>query len=73
MDKAEKLLRIFEAYNLCSADFIGRLVREEMLVSLGKQDQINWDVVSSNEKELAEAKRHYDGVRKLEAYKEAFN
>ena len=45
MDNGEKLLAIFEAYNLCDAREIGQLVRQEMLVALGKQDDIDWDCI----------------------------
>lgn len=79
MDKAEKLLAIFEAYNLCDAQEIGQLVRQEMLVALGKQDSIDWNCISDNG--LAHAKNRYKNIHEMiqepqyegHKYQEAFN
>lgn len=62
-----RLLKIFEAYNLCNADALGRLVREEMLVALGAQNDINWETVGDNSLKDLRARVH-----ELEAYKEYF-
>ena len=63
MDNGEKLLAIFEAYNLCGAQEIGQLVYQEMLVALGKQDSINWNCI--NDDGLANAKDHYQKIHDM--------
>lgn len=65
--RALRLLKIFEAYDLCSADALGRLVREEMLVALGIQNDVDWEIVGDNSLKDRRAKVH-----ELEAYKEYF-
>ena len=62
------LLKIFEAYNLCDADALGRLVREEMLVALEGQSEIDWEIVGDNS-----LKERRDCVHKLPAYKDIWN
>ena len=62
-NKANKLLSIFEAYNCCDASEIGQLVRQEMLVCLGKQNNIDWDCISLEG--LEHAKRRYQAVHKM--------
>lgn len=63
LDNGEKLLAIFEAYNLCDAREIGQLVRQEMLVALGKQDDIDWDCIIDGG--LAHAKERYQNVHNM--------
>ena len=66
-NRALRLLKIFEAYDLCGADALGRLVREEMLVALGIQNDIDWTIVDDNSLKTRRARVH-----ELEAYKEYF-
>ena len=61
--KAEKLLSIFEAYNCCDASEIGQLVRQEMLVCLGRQNGIDWDCIVPNG--LEHAKKRYKAVHDM--------
>lgn len=61
MDNGEKLLAIFEAYGLCGAQEIGQLVRQEMLVALGKQDDIDWNSIDNVEY----AKKRYQDVHNM--------
>ena len=73
MEIEKKLLHIFEAYNLCDAESLGRLVRQEMLVALG-QPYINWELVSEKPEELTYLKNRYEEVHRLKSpkFKEAF-
>ena len=64
---ANKLLRIFEAYNLCGADAKGRLVREEMLVALGNKSDIDWEIVGDDS--LKELRKRVHG---MPAYQDAW-
>ena len=60
-ERPARLLRIFEAYNLCDADAKGRLVREEMLVALGRQSDVDWEIVGDDS--LKERRRRVHSIR----------
>ena len=64
---ANKLLRIFEAYDLCHAEARGRLVREQMLVALGRQIDIDWEIVGDDS--LKELRKRVHG---MPAYQDAW-
>ena len=61
--KAEKLLSIFEAYNCCDASEIGQLVRQEMLVCLDRQKNIDWNCITPSG--LEHAKKRYQAVHDM--------
>ena len=70
MEIAEKIVKIFEAYNLCDSGSVGQLCRQEMLITLGKQNNIDWSLF--NDKDIEKLKARQDAVHKLEAYKNIF-